>query len=301
VTEFGRAIKTPLSTNRRLCHGLKLIVTNTDAKRVKQRVDYRDATDDPDQRVAYPEVVAGFVDLGFKQVGRLAAEPIGGIESLIAGYDREDARRFLEMAPIPTPVLTSPDATAFVEVSWFWESPSIRIRSLLEDGSLVETLRLWDHPPGLPRLLQTPWQDMDLYREMTRASTPDGGRSIQVVPDAGPSEMWQAHQRHLGWLSGRRGSGPIRHDSMEQVISLTRMAFEHDYRLASRARNLMLAGLALYSLAAAIVVFPIGRSYGLVPCIAAGGAALLGYYLLARWAVTRLHRLPESLRPAFSR
>lgn len=142
---------------------------------------------------------------------------------------------------------------------------------------------------------------MEFYREMTRASTPDRGRSIQVVPEAGPAEMWRAHQRHLTWMSGRRGSRPIRHDSMEQVLALTESAFDHDYRVAARTRTLMLASFVLYSLAVAMLLFLTALSYGLVPLIVVCGMTLLGYYLLARWAAARLRYLPESLRPRFTR
>ncbi|HSJ36304.1 MAG TPA: hypothetical protein VLB85_14750 [Acidimicrobiia bacterium] len=185
---------------------------------------------------------------------------------MAAGYGPEDAERFLEMATMPTPILASPDGTAFADVSWFWDSPSIRIRSLLEDGSLVETLRLWDHSPGLPQALQSFRQNLELYREMTRASTPDRGRSIQVVPDAGPAEMWQAHQRHL-----------------------------------TSTHNLFLATLVAYILTALVLGIFVGVSYGTVPMLATGAVAVLGYVPIARWVLTRLRYLPESLRPRFTR
>ena len=202
---------------------------------------------------------------------------------------------------MPTPILASPDGTAFADVSWFWDSPSIRIRSLLEDGSLVETLRLWDHSPGLPQALQSFRQNLELYREMTRASTPDRGRSIQVVPDAGPAEMWQAHQRHLTWMSGRRGSAPIGHDSMKQVLALTESAFDHENRVATSTHNLFLATLVAYILTALVLGIFVGVSYGTVPMLATGAVAVLGYVPIARWVLTRLRYLPESLRPRFTR
>lgn len=266
---------------------------------MKRLIEYRDATDDSDQRVAYPEVVAGFVDLGFQRVGRLLGEPVDGLEAVAAQYDSAARDRFLEMAPIPAPILASPDGTAFAEVSWFWESPSIRIRSLLEDGSLVETVRLWDHTLDLPQA-RASGQNFDRYREMTRSSSPDRGRSIEAVADAGPAEMWQAHQRHLSWVAGRRNARPIRHASTDQAIAVTRAAFEHDYRVVARTRNLMLASFAAYSLAVIPVIFT-ARFYGLLPLVAVGAIALLGYLPLARWAATRLRYLPESLRPAFTR
>lgn len=267
---------------------------------MKRLIEYRDATDDPDQRVAYPEVVAGFVDLGFRQVGRLHGEPVDGLDAVAAQYAAAARDRFLEMAPIPAPILASPDGTAFAEVSWFWESPSIRIRSLLDDASLVETVRLWDHTPGLPRPVRPSPQGLDLYREMTRSSSPDRGRSIEVVADAGPAEMWQAHLRHLSWVARRRDAQPIRHDSIDQAIALTRTAFEHDYRVVARTRNLMLASFAAYSLAVVLLIFT-ARFYGLLALVAVGAIGLLGYLPLSRWVTTRLRHLPESLRPPFTR
>ncbi len=41
--------------------------------------------------------------------------------------------------------------TSFVDISeWFFDSPAVRIRTILGDGSLVETWRRFDHPPVLP-------------------------------------------------------------------------------------------------------------------------------------------------------
>ena len=68
-------------------------------------VRYRDATDDPDQRVDYPSVVAEFTALGFVQVGRIVAEPIDGTyEDLAESFPPEQRELFelhhLESMPI---------------------------------------------------------------------------------------------------------------------------------------------------------------------------------------------------------
>lgn len=45
----------------------------------------------------------------------------------------------------------------------------------------------------------------------------------------------------------------------------------------------------------------VGVSYGKVPMLATGAVVALGYVPLARWVLTRLRYLPESLRPRFTR
>ena len=50
-------------------------------------------------------------------------------------------------------MLAAPDASAFVGVDWFYGMPSVRLRSLLADGRLVETQRAWDRMPSQPLAL----------------------------------------------------------------------------------------------------------------------------------------------------
>ena len=190
-------------------------------------IEYVDVTNDPDDRVDYPEIVRVFLDLGFQQVGRVLARPTDGtLEEVAAGFG-DLADETLEHMTVPTPVLRSPDGMAFAEVSWFFGSPSVRIRTRLEDGSMAETLRRWDSPPPVISAMAGFWKTIDIDQEMSKAHNPRGGRSILVVPNATATILWDQHRQHVWEYASARSTEPVRHETLGDHLEMTRAGFDH--------------------------------------------------------------------------
>lgn len=184
---------------------------------------YEDATDSADERVDFPEYVQGFLALGFTRVGRLIArlEDVSH-EELAARYD-VFRRGTLEHLTVPTPILTPPGENAFVEVSWYFGSPSVRIRSHLDDGFLVDTLRRWDSPPW-----DRPGADID--KLMMKNHAPHLDRSTRVVATSDCGELWREHLDHLGQITSSRTAVPIEHVDLAGYITVATATVERDSR-----------------------------------------------------------------------
>lgn len=283
----------------------------TDQVRV---IEYVDVTNDPDDRVDYPEIVRVFLDLGFEQVGRVLARPVDGtFEEMAAGYGYL-ADEALEHMTVPTPVLRSPDGTAFAEVSWFFGSPSVRIRTRLRDGSMAETLRRWDNPPPVISEMAEFWKAIDIDRQMSRAHNPMGGRSILVVPDATATILWGEHRRHVWEYASARSTEPGRHETLDDHLAMVRAGFDHALRTEDTTAGwwvpLMYAYTAVWMMVvAALTVFGfralfvdgelstflklVGSAVGLAVMLALTG------HRVFKLIVSRVRSTPMRLRPTF--
>lgn len=212
-------------------------VVRNEQLRSTEMMDYQDATDHPDQRVDYPEIVCGFEDIGFSSVGRILAVPSDGtLEDLGAGWDDRSAI-FMEHATIPTPILRAPDRSTFVEVSWFWDSPAVRLRTTLQDGSLVETLRRWEVAPQ--RMQGEATKPVNIDHTMTACHNPLGGRSVSVLAGSTPEQLWQHHQEHVARYSVSRRSFPTDHGDLDAAITQIRAAFEHNRAVMQHSAGLL--------------------------------------------------------------
>lgn len=277
-------------------------------------IEYVDATHDPDDRVDYPEIVRVFLDLGFEQVGRVLAQPVHGSMEDAAAMWGDMADETLEHMTVPTPVLRSPDRTAFAEVSWFFGSPSVRIRTRLQDGSMAETLRRWDRPPPVVPAMAEFWKAVDTDREMTKAHNPRGGRSILVVPDATPPVLWDRHRRHVWEYAAARSTEPMPHEDLDDHLAMSRAGFEH---AAENERTtagwwlpvlyayttiwvLVVAALAVFGFRALFVEDDLPTFLRLVGTAVGLGAVLtLTGHRVGRLVVSRLRSTPIRLRPTF--
>lgn len=206
-----------------------ILVTVSDIAR------FIDATDSTDQRVDYPEIVEEFLAMGFTQVGRLILAPTAGThEDTAADYESEHGAAYLAHCDVPTPILWAPDGSAFVDISWFWESPSVRIRTELEDGSVAETNRRWENPPALPRQLVKYWKRFDIDRDMTKRSVPRSGRSIEIVATQDSAAQWRQHQDHVARYAASRGTKVATFERFEQAIEMAQRLFSHDEAVERR-------------------------------------------------------------------
>jgi hypothetical protein len=275
-------------------------------------ISYIDATDDPDGRIVYPEYVDELKSMGFVQVGRYLAQPTTQtMEELAAGFG-DNAEVFFENATIPTPVLRSPDGSAFAEVSWFWDSPSVRIRTMLDDGSLVETLRRWDRPPDLGEMAQF-WSEVDIDQEMTREHNPSGGRSVLVVPECRPHEQWERHLEHVAGYGTQRAARPIDHGDLNTAIAIARDGFRHmtkvNQAFIGTWKPLVLAYGAVGLMAVAVLTLLAFWRLGTgdvrlaMPYFLGAIATAIVFATLSmpfsRLVISRVRSTPRWLRPAF--
>lgn len=260
---------------------------------MRPKLQHRDATDDEDRRSSFPEIVEALEDLGFRRVGRIGAVVPGGVDTLAKGYPPGRRELFTEHAPIPSDVLRAPDGSAFVDVAWFWGWPSVRFRSLLTTGALVETVRRWDGMPPWPRSMARCYRYADVEHEMTRSATSD--RSI-LAADGSPAELWEAHREHVAAYE-KQGGAPVRHESLESALWLTRRAYEHDDAVVTRANRAVTILVVLVSLLAGAATDPVLE--GPPSYLVLGPMAMVALVLLvAPWAQIRLWYLPW-LRPSF--
>lgn len=261
---------------------------------MRPRLQYRDATGEEDTRSSFPEIVEQLEQLGFRRLGRIGAAVVpGGVDALAKGYPPGQRELFNAHAPIPADVLGAPDSSAFVDVAWFWGWPSVRFRSLMSSGALVETVRRWDAMPPWPRAMRRSYRYADAEHEMTRWSTSD--RPIQVA-DGSPAELWETHRRSLAAHADRQGP-PMRHESLESALWLTRRAYEHDSAVVRRANRTLLVLVVVVGLALGGLAAPVLESLllSLVLAPMAVGALMLA---VAPWLQIRLWYLPW-IRPSF--
>ncbi len=171
----------------------------------------------------YPGLVRSFEELGFARIGGLQldfADP-SELEELIAAHPASVQADFRESSRTPETLLAAPDATAFVGVDWFYRQPSVRLRTLLADGRLVETQRGWDHLP-VQAVEMEPYADrLRLRPEQDRRAR---GRLFTIVPGDSMADLWATHRR----VVARAGSAPAAHRTIEQAASLWRQALAHD-------------------------------------------------------------------------
>jgi len=200
-------------------------------------LNYRDVTSDPDAQAQqwFPEIIDTLLDLGFKRAA-IAAVTVEDPVAVSQHYKEPDRTWFAESANRPTTLLHSPDRDAFAELSgWFGDSPSLRFRSVLDDGSVVETVRQWERLPILNRELNEWGDQQSVKSRQTRGHSPSRGRSKRAIIEGDPGKLWEIHKTHLKEIEGRRGAKAIPHGSFDDWLKLSKMVFAHDTATARQA------------------------------------------------------------------
>ena len=276
-------------------------------------LEYVQVTPEADTPIDYPELVKELEDLGFIEIGRFVAVPkSGSIEDLADVYEPSLRARFLHHAMTPIPVLRSPDRSTLAEVAWLWDSPSLRMRTCLQDGSLVETLRRWDHPLPVAEAMTGWWKAVDIDQEMLGSNNPRRGRSMVLAARSSPAEQWAEHQRHVARYSKRRSSRPMEHNTLDMWIAISQAALANDVVNTQRAvslwKPLMYAFAAFFFLvigalvAVAVQRFFAGDRSGGWIWASALGVALLAAALtmpMTRIVIGRVRTAPRFMRAEF--
>ncbi|WP_207555859.1 hypothetical protein [Intrasporangium flavum] len=264
---------------------------------------YTDVTDRVDLPTPYPEVVAAFETIGWRQLGRYALElSEQEAEQIVGGYAEPARSEFAAHLPDVATVLTSPDGQADAFVSWFWSQPAVRLSSVLADGTLVETSRLWTRKPPWPRVLRSGWAGMDVRRELERSSVPTRGRSVRAVEcgdladPAAAAALADAHRAHVV----ERGSPSTQFASIADAIALRRRAFEHDVRVRQRVVRAVsgLFVLAAVTLGVVSGLAPVLRHWSWIWVLLAS-ALLVGAASLAHGWLVRTVSYVRWIRPGF--
>jgi hypothetical protein len=197
----------------------------------------------------YPELVEGFEALGFSRIGGLLlrfSDP-SELEELIEAHPEHVRDEFRESARTPETVLAAQDSSAFVGVDWFYRQPSVVLRSLLADGTLVETQRGWDHLPVPVTAMEPYVRRLRLRPEQDRSAR---GRHFTIVPGASPADLWDAHRRELE----KAGSPAVEHGTDDQAASLWGQALRHDEAIERNAVRVFVRCLRMTTVASVAVV-----------------------------------------------
>lgn len=240
-----------------------------------------DASDSTSATVEFPDVVASFEALGFVRIGRLGRAVPGEIWRAAALYPRNRRDEFCAHLSVPPVVLRSPDATAFVTVSWWWGMPEVRLRTALLDGSVVETLRQWDQMPVPPRAHGRLYRRGDLRQEQLMLNAPEGGREVDLA-QGDADQLWRSHRDRVESVAARRAATPVSHLTMGEAVALSNRLARHQRACVSAQKRrglLVLGGIALIAAAALVGVFtfPFTGLLVLLGLEVAAVAVLLGF------------------------
>jgi hypothetical protein len=267
------------------------------------RYAYTDVTDRAELVAPYREVVASFEEVGWRLLGRYMLElPDGVAERLVAGYSEPARSEFRAHLPDVATILASPDREVCAFVSWFWEEPAVRLASVLADGTLVETSRLWTRRPPWPRAMRSGWAGMDLREEVERSSVPGRGRSVRAVKTADLAEctavsaLVDAHRAHVEEFR----SACVPFASIGDAIALRDKAFAHDLRVRNRA-VVVLAALLLPSAVVLGVLTgatPLARNTSLLALLVEAGVLLVAVTLAQGWMLRTLSYV-RWIRPSY--
>ncbi len=238
--------------------------------------------------------------MGFVQVGRILLEPTRGThDDTAAEYSHEEREKYLAHCDVPTPILRAPDRSAFVDVSWFWDAPSVRLRSELTDGSAVETNRLWENPPGLPRKLARYWRRFDISKDMTKRSTPPGGRSTEIVATRDSAAQWRQHQAHVARYAAERHTEVGQLGGIEHALDLARRLFRHDTAVERRTVGFWKPLVLTYGIIGLLLILALHVAGQRVAAIGTALGLALLTPLVVRLVISRVRILPQRLRPPF--
>lgn len=210
-----------------------------------------DATHEAPAELHYPDVVARLESLGFARVGRIRlAVPPADWQKLLTSYTPHDAEVLSHHEQIPGVVLVAPDGDAYVDVDWFYDSPSIRFRTLLDDGTVVETQRAWDHDPAWPLRLQRAVKHRDRRQEQLLEVA--AGRDLVLAASRDVDEVWEEHRARVA-AAGRPVA--VHRNEMAQLLPLWDRFLDHGMRCAVRASRVARLFTMVLPILAAIVSF----------------------------------------------
>ncbi|GAA2739852.1 hypothetical protein GCM10009867_37600 [Pedococcus aerophilus] len=243
----------------------------------------------------HPELVEELEGLGLLPAGCLVLDN-GNDPSLAwtASYDEDASRYFLENTERPEPILVTPCATVAVEVSDWYGGASMRVRTLMADGALVETKLRWPCMPPWPRKMQRAVRLTTLETEMTRHAA--SGRSV-LVADGTPAQVLARHRDHVRRVERERTTVAVPLGSLDDVVDVANTAFKHAEQVETA--SVLVVGLAhMVAVLIALVLVVVGfwhRSFWLLALV----VPVAGVAWWASVPLVVMARKWRSIRPPF--
>ena len=186
-----------------------------------------DVTEMETRPPAHPEQVAALEALGFRALGRFATLTRPSRDD--AAYAARERARLDEWRHRPAAtVLVAPDGSAFAGVDTLGDARMLRLRTELDDGSVVETVGLERAGALLPRFRRDPLATFKAVR------TPD--HAVRLVEDPSPDTVIAEHADHVTATAERRGAQPVRHLDRDHALRLASLHADHLSRVVQRWR-----------------------------------------------------------------
>jgi hypothetical protein len=183
-----------------------------------QVVTVVDVTDLEDRPHLVPWLVQALEARGFRALGRLATgKRVESARLAFDGAERDRVDSWRDRAA--RTLLKDSEGTAYAVVDTLGDAPMLRLRTLLDDGSLVETVGQTSE--GLP----VPSSGRDIRRGYALSEAP--GRAFQLVDVVDPDVVVPAHQALVRDVVGPQHLRPVEHDGRAAAVALWNAATMH--------------------------------------------------------------------------
>jgi hypothetical protein len=175
----------------------------------------------------HPEQIAALEARGFRVLGRFATLTRPTRDD--TAYAKPERERLDDWRQRPAAtVLVAPDGTAFAGVDVFGEARMLRLRTELDDGSVVETVGVEREGALLPRWGQDPFA--------TFQATATADHAFRLVEDPAPDVVLAEHDDHLAHVLARRDARPLVHADRDHALRLASAGVAHLMRVNKRYR-----------------------------------------------------------------
>jgi hypothetical protein len=245
----------------------------------------------PDAVDPQPEMRAALEAEGFRLLGGCALTEAGirAAAAVAPSYGPDHAEEFARWGAEPGQVLAAPDRAAFVLLAWLWDCRYATFTTVLDDGTVLQTMTEWGADPVWPTALAGQYDASDRHTEQLVLATDPDAR----VVEGGVEQAWRVHGERL---SPHAGSVPD-HVALEDFVAI--WAAESQARGTWSRRVQLVAGLMTFL----VVLVPFLVMSLLLPqswWVQAGLVAAAGLVFLASFRRTWLRvRRWRGLRPSF--
>ena len=235
----------------------------------KISVTYRDITGE--ERAAEranhaPALRGALLDLGFQSIGILECKAPGAVDyeamkNFVKAEDLAMMAEATENGEVEE-VLTSHDRMMFATVDRFFSGPVIVLRTIFENGVVVETVTRpkrgalpAENPPVLPLVdglaRKTVFNSMPLW---ARENRPRWGYYVELVDTSQPSELWQRHRQRIDELAKTLQTSTRPQDALPLYIALSRRSHQITEYVGNWQSRFTTGAVAVFMLFLLVVV-----------------------------------------------
>jgi hypothetical protein len=201
-----------------------------------------DVTDMETRPPRHPDHVAAMEARGFRVLGRFATLARPSQNDM--AYGRQQRTRLEDWRQrTAATAMVAPDGTSFAGVDTFGEARMLRLRSELDDGSVVETVGVERDGVLMPRFGRDPLESFKLV------ATPD--HFVRLIEDPTPDAVIAEHQAHVTDAAAIRGAEPVRHADRDHALRLATLHVDHMTRTVHRGQRV--TRLALFGVFVVLV------------------------------------------------